>query len=155
MLNERLAHSSAMCCLCSSLPSVRRKLLLLLYFQKHQTMKNSTSNSIKICTCFTQDFTRICAEHKGSSAALALWQGLSRTPQSPCCPHSCARVPCALPIPHPQIRRPGSKKNGNNHVRNANRVLSEPNPVSSTVVVYFSTGWSGVFPNECFSYTFV
>lgn len=99
-----------MCCLCSSLPSVRRKLLLLLYFQKHQTMKNSTSNSIKICTCFTQDFTRICAEHKGSSAALALWQGLSRTPQSPCCPHSCARVPCALPIPHPQIRRPGSKK---------------------------------------------
>lgn len=157
MLNERLAHSSAMCCLCSSLPSVRRKLLLLLYFQKHQTMKNSTKNSTpsKSARASHKISLEYVQNTRGPLLQLALWQGLSRTPQSPCCPHSCARVPCALPIPHPQIRRPGSKKNGNNHVRNANRVLSEPNPVSSTVVVYFSTGWSGVFPSECFSYTFV
>lgn len=144
-----------MCCLCSSLPSVHTKLLLLLYFQKHQTMKNSTSNSIKICTCFTQDFTRICAEHKGSSAAVGFVAGA--VPLTSITLLSTQLCSCPLCTPHPTSpdQEARQQKNGNNHVRNANRVLSEPNPVSSTVVVYFSTGWSGVFPNECFSYTFV
>lgn len=88
-----------MCCLCSSLPSVRRKLLLLLYFQKHQTMKNSTSNSIKICTCFTQDFTRICAEHKGSSAAVGFVAGAVPHPSITLL--STQLCSCPLCTPHP------------------------------------------------------
>lgn len=138
-INERLAHSSAMCCLCSSLPPVPMKLLLLLYLQKCQTMKNSTSNSIKICTCFTQDFTSICAEYKGSCAPAGFVAGA--VPHPSIALLSTRMCSCPLCTPHPTSpdKAGQAAKNGKNLVKNANRVLSEPNPVCSTEV-YFSTG---------------
>lgn len=95
-LNERLAHSSAMCCVQAYLPV---KLLLLLYLQKWQTMKNSTSNSIKICTCFTQDITRICAEYKESCAPAGFVAGAVPHPSISLL--STQMCSCPLCTPHP------------------------------------------------------